>query len=151
MKIEWIEKCKECKGTGVYVGFLEKNSDYGIVCNACKGSGKRHRKFEYEEFQGKEIASVNKILETNPGINIGKTAYDMGGISYQEWYNGKEFPVGSEMREYTCPTWWFQYADYSKKPKWQECFFPGMFSNCQYFPNKNKCWERWDKEFGGKK
>ena len=146
MKIEWIEKCKECKGTGVYVGFLEQNSDYGIVCRSCKGTGKQHKEFEYEEFQGKEISSVNKILETNPGINIGKTAYDMGGISYQEWYNGKEFPVGSEMREYTCPTWWFQYADYSKKPKWQECFFPGMFSNCQCFPDKHKCWERWDKE-----
>ena len=145
MKIDWIEKCKECKGTGVYVGILEQNSDYGVVCRACKGTGKRHRQFEYEEFKGKEIASVNKVLETNPGIMIAKTSDDMGGIPYQEWYDGKEFPVGSEMRKNTCPAWWFQCADHTKKPKWDECTV-GVFSLCKHFPNKHKCWERWDKE-----
>ena len=145
MKIEWIEKCKDCKGTGVYVGFLEQNSDYGVICSSCKGTGTKFREFEYEEFQGKETANVNYVLETNPGIMIGKS-YDMGGISYDEWKQGQKFSVGSEMRKDTCPAWWFQYADYDKKPRWKECWFPGTFSSCQYFPTKHKCWERWDKE-----
>jgi len=145
MIVEWIEKCKECKGTGIYVGVAENYSDYGVICSVCKGSGKRHRKFEYEEFTKKEFANVNKVLEVNPGIIIGKTCWDAGGIHYIDWYNGKEFPIGSEMRNYVCPSWWFQCADYSKKPKWKKCV-SGRFSDCKHFKNKDHCWKKWDEE-----
>jgi len=146
MKIEWVEKCKECKGTGIYVGMAEQHSEYGVVCSNCEGTGKIYRKHEYEEFIEKEISSVSKVLETNPGIYIGDGTKDFGGISYIEWYNGKPFPNGSEMREFTCPAWWFQSADYNKKPRWQECAKYGSFSECKHFSNKRNCWKRWDEE-----
>jgi len=145
MIVEWIEKCKECKGSGIYIGIAEKHSDYGTVCNACKGSGKRHRKFEYEEFVEKEASTVNKVLEVNPGIFLGKTCYDAGGISYMDWRNGQSFPVGSEMRNHVCPAWWFQCADYNKKPRWEKCTY-GAFSKCKHFLNKDQCWKEWDEE-----
>ncbi|HBD93670.1 MAG TPA: hypothetical protein DC057_05820 [Spirochaetia bacterium] len=144
--VAWTEKCKDCGGTGIYVGMAEQNSQYGIICNICKGSGKRERKFVYEEFHEKEFRDdVTVVLETNPGIFIGKNGKAFGGISYMDWWNGKQFPVGSEMRNFTCPAWWFQCADYSKKPKWEKCTY-GAFSKCVHFSNKDQCWERWDEE-----
>lgn len=146
MIIEWVQKCKDCKGTGIFVGMAEQHSGYGIVCYSCKGTGKQHKKIEYEEFEEKEISHVSKVLQTNPGIYLGNGIDDFGGLLYNDWRNGEEFPMGSEMRKFTCPTWWFQYADYTKEPGWDECMIDGKFSNCKHFPNKDQCWKRWDEE-----
>ena len=48
--IEFDEKCKSCKGTGVYQGLAEKNGS-GVVCYKCKGTGCHHVTFEYEDFE----------------------------------------------------------------------------------------------------
>jgi hypothetical protein len=69
-------------------------------------------------------------------------------MSYEAWLDGKPFPSKSEMRQFTCPCWWYQTADYKKKPAWDECLYVGMFSQCSHFANKQSCWERWDREFG---
>jgi hypothetical protein len=50
------------------------------------------------------------------------------------------------MRNYTCPAWWYQSADYTKKPEWEECIACGSFSECKNFSNKEKCWEKFDAE-----
>jgi len=57
----------------------------------------------------------------------------------------------SENRLFTCPAWWYQSADYEKKPRWKECLVCGSFSSCNSFVEKEKCWKRWDVEFGGAK
>ena len=51
----------------------------------------------------------------------------------------------------TCPAWWYQVADYEKKPQWGECLLGTgwRFDECEHFANKAECWDRWDKEFGG--
>ena len=57
------------------------------------------------------------------------------------------FPSGSEMRQFTCPAWWYQAADYEKKPQWDCCGIGGgLFWDCEHFAAKRECWERWDKE-----
>jgi len=144
MKIELIEKCKSCKGTGVYVGMAERDG-YGVVCQDCKGMGKRKFTHEYEEFEQRGDAKIHTILEVNPGIITGGKM-DFGGMPYTNWLDGEKFPHKSEMRKFTCPAWWYQSADYDKKPKWDECAGCGSFSACASFPTKNKCWERFDKE-----
>jgi len=53
-----------------------------------------------------------------------------------------------KMRNYTCPAWWYQIADYKRKPDWDECLILGSFSSCAHFSKKEKCWEKWDKENG---
>ena len=148
--VEFDEKCKSCGGTGLYVGIGERNGA-AVVCHTCNGTGKHHFKYEYEDVEGrKKNDEVERVYEANVGIGIGKgnnySLEDFGGMPYKDWLKGKSFPPKSEMRRFVCPTWWYQSVDYDKKPHWKECHWGG-FSECPHFHNKNKCWERWDKEF----
>jgi hypothetical protein len=149
MKIEWVEKCKSCHGTGIYVGMAERHG-VGVVCHTCKGSGKVHQVVEYEEFTHKEVTTdIQRVIETNPGIICGPINGSIdwvGGMAYEEWLSGKQFAPGMEMREHTCPCWWYQCTDYKKKPEWVECLACGSFSSCIHFGDKASCWERWDRE-----
>lgn len=149
MVFEWVEQCQACKGTGLYVGIAERDG-VAVVCHTCRGTGRVQRKHEYEEFTGrKEREGVERVLEVNPGIIVGKldgTLEWAGGMVYAEWLSGKGFTPGMEMREHTCPAWWYQRSDHKRKPKWDECGF-GLFSSCPHFNNKERCWERWDKEY----
>jgi len=92
------------------------------------------------------------VLKANPGIGVGVlaerglTLESFGGMPYKDWLNGKPFPAGSEMRDYTCPAWFYQSADYDRKPGWDWCTISGTFSGCSHFSTKEKCWERFDKE-----
>jgi hypothetical protein len=148
--IEIDEKCPDCKGTGLYIGLAERDGS-AVVCHKCKGTGCFHYVHEYELFtEREERADVKMVVEVNPGICIGAgndcKLTDFGGMSYSDWTEGKPFPKGSEMRQFTCPAWWYQLANYSKKPDWKECLLCGSFSSCRHFPDKAQCWERWDKE-----
>lgn len=148
-RIEFDEKCKACNGTGLYVGIAERDG-YAVVCHDCNGTGKYHFVHEYEEFEGRvERRGIRRVIQYNPGIVVGGD-HDFGGMSYEDWISGKEFKPGMEMRKYTCPCWWYQVADYSKKPNWIECWSTSLFPRCKHFSEKEKCWERWDKEFGNK-
>ena len=148
MKVEWVEKCRACEGTGIYVGVCERYGKVGVVCYNCKGTGKRYQKHTYEEFTGLvNRDDVVTILQSNVGVDV-DSQDDIGGMPYTEWLEKKEFPPKSELRKYTCPAWWYQSVDYDWKPKWKECGSGGMFLMCPSFGKKDKCWERWDKEFG---
>jgi len=152
LKIE--RQCTDCNGTGLYVGMAEHNGA-AVVCHGCRGTGKEIIEIDNTPFTGrKERLDVKCVYQTNPGICMGTgnghTLEEFGGMPYKEWALGLKFPKGSEMRKYTCPAWFYQSADYEKKPNWKECG-GGSFSACSSFPNKEKCWKRWDKEFGGKR
>jgi hypothetical protein len=153
--IEFDEECPSCRGTGLYVGFAEKDG-FAVVCHTCDGTGKHHFEHTYNEFTyRKDVQGVKRVLETNPGIGIGigtteegeiLTFESFGGMPYLEWVAGLPFPKGSEMRNYICPAWWYQGADYKQKPDWNECRGVGSFSSCKCFKTKEKCWERFDTE-----
>jgi hypothetical protein len=154
--IEINEKCQSCKGTGLYHGLGESDGS-AVVCHTCGGTGCHKFRHEYEDFTERVADfSTRRVYEVNPGIGIGKGTLDgkrlrledLGGMPFEEWAKGKPFPKRSEMRAYTCPAWWYQCADYDKKPKWRECHenLGVSFSQCKHFGNKAKCWERWDKE-----
>jgi hypothetical protein len=148
--IEIYHQCKSCDSTGLYVGLAERDGS-AVVCHTCKGSGRQHTKIEYDDFEGRLLrADVHHVVQANPGIvvgtNNGQYQYsDFGGMSYRDWSEGKPFPQGSENRRFTCPAWWYQTADYAKKPEWKECDW-GLFSSCKHFGNKAECWKRWDRE-----
>jgi hypothetical protein len=149
---EVMEKCPDCKGTGLYVGMAEK-SGAAVVCYTCKGTGCKHYRHEYEPFTKREDTpiGISRVFQVNPGICIG--AKDdaglsaFGGMPIKEWESGLPFLPGMEDRLHTCPAWFYQSADYSKKPNWEECGW-GMFSACKNFPCKSFCWEKWDAYFG---
>jgi hypothetical protein len=145
-------KCKSCGGTGIYVGFGEKDGA-GIVCHTCNGTGCQIIKIDWEPFHCRiKTDKVKRVFRCNPGIFIGESddgklrLKDFGGMPYDEWWKGLPFPSRGEMRQFVCPTWWYQNVAYSPKPNWKECVMGGSFSECKYFPEKNKCWERWDEE-----
>lgn len=152
--IELDYECQACKGTGIYKGMAERG-DFGVVCCKCEGTGKAHFKFEYDDFiKRRKRNNVKQVLEVNPGIiadtgeNYQFTLDSFGGMKYEDWFAGKPFPPKSEMRQFTCPAWWCQSANYDLKPTWcHECGFDfGAFSSCPCFLEKAKCWERFDSE-----
>ena len=150
--IEFDEQCQSCNGTGLYSGMCE-GKGAAVVCSTCNGTGCEHFKHTYEEFKGRKPRSgIKRVYEVNPGIGIGEgnghTLEQFGGMSYTDWSVGKPFPAGSENREFTCPAWWYQIADYKCKPNWSECWgnTGSRFSKCPYFNKKSRCWERWDRE-----
>jgi hypothetical protein len=143
-------KCKACGGTGLYVGFAEKDGS-AVICHDCKGTGKFHFRYEYEEFTKRATRNnVKWILQNNPGIGIGEgngfKFSDFGGMSYKDWKSGKKFDDSMAMKKYTCPAWWYQSVDYKRKPNWETCPGIGSFSDCPHFKTKEKCWSRFEKE-----
>ena len=152
--IEFDHICPSCKGKGLYVGLAERDGS-AVVCHTCKGTGCKHTRIEYDDFEGRiESTDVTRVIKCNPGICVGTgkdgqlQLSDFGGQSYEDWKAGKRFPSGSEMRRFTCPAWWYQTANYDLKPHWDECLGCGVFSNCEHFATKDECWARWDEEFG---
>lgn len=153
--VEFDYECTNCKGTGIYVGFAEQDGA-GVVCHTCRGTGKAHRKFEYDDFEGRKARpNIKRVYEANPGVCIGGgpdsviALEDFGGMDYQEWLDGKPFPPKSECREYICPAWWYQTVNYGLKPNWCREYgssICGVFSECPRFPQKELCWARFDKE-----
>lgn len=151
--IEFDQQCKDCNGTGIYIGLAERDG-VGVVCRRCKGIGHHKVSIEYDDFEGlTPRANIKRIVRTNPGIVIGESEKDnlslddFGGMPYSDWLIGKPFPSGSEDRKHTCPAWFYQSADCTKKPNWASCGW-GYFGDCKNFCRKDECWARWDKEFG---
>ncbi len=156
-KIEIKAECDKCGGTGLYSGMGESD-EVAVVCHRCKGTGERLIVIEYKDFTGrKERPGTLRVIEWNPGIKVGgiksgeSPPNEFGGMDYDTWKVGMSFLPGMEMRKYTCPSWWYQGANYKKKPDWNCC--PGVgrkFSSCTYFDCKASCWTRWDEEHGRK-
>ena len=156
--IEFDHECKTCKATGLYVGMAER-SGCAVVCQYCNGTGKDHTKIEYDDFENrKPQTDVVWVVRCNPGICIGVgpneenstlTWDDFGWMPYEDWAHNMPFPEKSEMRRWTCPAWWYQCADYDKRPNWDECGC-GAFSSCRHFPTKLSCWARFDREQASK-
>ena len=144
------QKCQSCGGTGLYVGFAEKDG-FAVVCHTCKGTGQVTFTHEYEDFEGRVAQEgVAQVVQHNPGIGLGTnetlTHESFGGVPYADWRDGKPFPPQSEMRRYVCPAWWYQGVNYKLKPSWDKCLGCGSFSGCEHFADKAACWDRWDKE-----
>lgn len=146
------EKCQSCKGTGLYHGIAEREGA-AVVCHKCKGTGCHTFVHEYEVFTHRvESRGIERVYETNPGICIGAgnghTLEEFGGMPIKEWESGLPFKAGMENRKYTCPCWWYQSTNYKLKPEWDECNrnLGRTFSQCDYFPTKDACWDKWDKE-----
>jgi hypothetical protein len=150
-ELEFEAECESCGSSGLFVGMAEHDGA-AVVCHTCEGTGKHIIKVSYDDFEGRKPPEkpIERVFEVNPGIGIGKKLpkFDLdhfGGMPFADWNEGKPFPEHSEMRAFTCPAWWYQSADYKKKPDWKECTW-GAFSSCKHFPTKVKCWLRFDKE-----
>jgi len=131
-----------------------------VVCHTCKGTGCQHLRVEYEPFleQQPSPASVKRVYRVNPGIVIGRgkngeyALADFGGVPVADWHRDPSCVnrPGTENRQFTCPAWWYQTAEYALKPDWNDderkCHGIGSFSSCKHFHEKAGCWAKWDRE-----
>ena len=147
--IEREAACAACQATGLFVGMAER-SGAAVVCYKCKGTGMVRLRFEWDDFTGRKPRDgVLRVYRCNPGIVIGEGGGyrldDFGGLPTDAWRRGEPFGPGTEDRAHTCPAWFYQSADYARKPQWAECE-GGLFSSCRKFPDKAACWRRFDAE-----
>lgn len=146
MKQKIEAQCSSCNGSGLYSGMAE-SGDLAVVCSRCDGSGKMT--ITYTPFTGrKKRRGIKRVILTNTGYKLNAELVGSYGLTYKEWWDGKLFVPGTEVRNYSCPASWYQSADYDRKPNWDECAASlGLsWSECKHYANKEKCWERWDRE-----
>ncbi len=138
-------QCHDCRGTGLYTGIGERDG-LAVVCGKCEGTGQKD--ISYTPFTGRKTReNVRKVIQVNPGIVI-SPELTQGGAGYQEWLDNPESArsPGREVREFYCPTWWYQRADSKLLPEWDECIKFGDITKCPSFQQMEKCWERFDRE-----
>jgi len=157
-KIEMDIQRQSCKGTGVYVGRAERDGA-AIVCYKCKGTGKVHYEFEYEEFTGlKERDGVERVYKGGYGFAIAPRKLDFDGIgtvdmqkegvSYDEFKKGK---MPEHIKQLACPMLADQGACQKIKGFLKECeridgkslWGRGILS-CKNQSNKLDCWKRFE-------
>jgi hypothetical protein len=151
-RIEFEQECPTCEGTGIFAGLAERDG-FGVQCYECKGAGVQTTVVEWDEFTGrKPRADIVTVIEVNPGIVLGLQGANgktwrhdsFGGMPYNDWFQGAPFPDKSENREFTCPAWWYQSADYSKKPK--GCPVALAFTQCPKYGDRSECWAKFDRK-----
>lgn len=137
--------CRSCGGSGIYVGLGERDGA-GVVCHTCKGVPRSARE------------GITRVFLYNPGIligvdnakglTLGLKLCDFGGMPIEDWLALRPFVVGTEMRQFSCPAWYYQAVNEKLRPRWHECAGTGTFSKCSSFGDKAQCWARWDDQFG---
>lgn len=143
------EQCPTCEGTGLFVGPAERDGA-AVVCRKCKGAGHYHCRYEWIPFTGRKPRDdIVRVFAANPGVHIscihGLSLVAFGGMSFDDWDASKPFPAKAEMRNYTCPAWWYQCDPAHTKPEWERCTY-GTFPGCAHFACKDECWARFDEE-----
>lgn len=145
--IEFDYECPSCKGSGIYVGFAEKNGA-GVKCHNCD-KGKAHFKMKYKEFtRTKKRKDVTTVYARNLGYVLSPDV-SSGGVPYEKYLKeGEKTLYGKEQqqRDLYCPSWYWQSHNYKLKPDWEECICCGTFTDCKHFEDKGKCWEKFDIE-----
>jgi len=147
--------CQSCDGTGLYSGMCERDG-CAVVCHNCSGTGKYKYNFSYEEFKEKKIKKdIKRVFQRTCGFVHGpkdvKTEegklieFSKAGCSYSEWLKGiKPKP----MKELYCPYLWtgqdLQCKDVNNLYKTRcrvKLGLGGLITGCEYFKDKEKCWE----------
>lgn len=138
-----LVECRSCSGSGLHQGYAERVG-IAVVCRECGGSGAQAQ--GYTPFVSRrEVEGVERVLSHNPGIGLNDPTQ---GVDYGDWQRDPLAVVrpGSEVRDVTCPAWWYQGSRAQAVVDWPECQSAMRFRNCRLFPQKAKCWERFDLE-----
>lgn len=147
--VEVETECPSCHGTGVYKSVFEHGRT-GVVCRTCEGSGLHIVK--YRPFQGRQRrADVQRVYPRSGHV---VDDHIEGGVEYEAFFNNESAPnvVGNELRGVMCPAGrWKDEPGFQKIALWKTCEahvqWGGRFSLCPCFPNKQACWELFDKQY----
>lgn len=156
-KIDIMIECPSCKGTGVYSGMGE-SKNVAVVCKTCKGTGEYHYVYSYNEFTGRKKATgIDRVYLDGYGYKIGKgkinfsdvgmVDMDKEGVSYDEFLEGK---MPEHIKKLACPMLADQgtcheitgFVDKCNELNGRHFSF---IKECKYYPNREKCWKRFEK------
>jgi hypothetical protein len=159
-KIELEICCPACKGTGLYVGFAEKDG-CAVVCYKCEGTGKVvviHEIFQ----ERKRRTDVKRVFSCSCGYvhapddvmgerNGEPFLYEFSkyGCTYDEWLEGVE-PM--PMEQLYCPYIWDNRGVGNEPlPRCREGrkSFYGRISDCKFFKDRAECWKLYWGEISG--
>lgn len=157
-KLELEIQCKSCQGTGLYQGVGEGKGT-AVVCYDCKGTGKAHYSFQYEEFTGRKLRDdVERVYRRGSpyklGLgkinfdDIGEIDMDHEGISYREFLNGD---TPKHIKQLGCPMMVDQGACHEIKGFVETCNelnggWINYIPNCKNKKNILQCWKRFEEE-----
>ena len=152
MKIEWVQQCVSCRGSGIYAGIGECQGA-GVVCHTCDGTGRQQMLVEYNEFTGlKSRSDIRMVYPRNCGYKLSDKlpGTEGGGIPYLDWLKNPDIfsEPKREMRGQSCPHLWT-----GQEWSWDGCKAlrgGDDIRSCKHFCNKAKCWDKFDRELPGK-
>lgn len=148
--------CQSCNGTGLYSGMCERDG-CAVICYNCNGTGKFKYVFSYEEFKEQKMKrGIKRVFQRTCGFVHGpndvKTEegklieFSKAGCSYPAWYYEGENP--KPVKELYCPYLWTQQSLQSKDVNnlyKNQCkvklSLGSSITSCEYFKDKEKCWE----------
>jgi hypothetical protein len=143
--------CKSCDGTGLYIGFAEKEG-CAVVCYHCKGTGGNGitrkekygviRVFAHSAGYGHAPTGRHKHNKTGKYFN-----FEDGGCTYEEWKQGVQ---PRPLKGLYCPYLWTQQELQNKDKN-------GLYKNycskilgfnsiidCKRYPKMDECWDIYD-------
>lgn len=151
--------CPNCNGTGLYIGFAERDGA-AVICYKCKGTGKKE--YEYTPFNGRNIKSgVTRVFSKNQGYILkgsGSIDYELDdntklhiefdkvGVSHNEWLHGKQPKL---IRGLGCPLSSDQGACHDIEGFTNECNklngdLVYHIPNCTLYNQCDSCWDRFE-------
>lgn len=129
-----IAQCSECEGTGLKIGWAEKDGA-AIVCRRCHGSGSQE--ISYTPFTGRrENPQALRVWQRNPGYRVSPEHTD-GGVLVADWLANPELALKPEaaMQSTVCPAMWYQQKTF------KECSDNQRYHQCPLWTNKARCWD----------
>lgn len=145
--VKFTQECPVCNGYGTITRTAEMEM-FAAICHICHGKGCIENNVKYKKFTKRKVnEKLNRIFPERCPVITG-LEYNTG-MSYQEWLEGKPFPKRSEPRKTCCPTQWKRWTDPANCPEWVECenyWEKKSYDYCDFYKDKQKCWERYDAE-----
>lgn len=104
--VEVDVECSSCGGTGVYVGFAEKDG-IAVVCSTCSGAGHYIKKNLLWSGVRRIRDKVTMVVYQNVGVVL-EPGIDPHEITYEEFLAGKMPQVSTKEEVYISAAVWKQ-------------------------------------------
>lgn len=156
-----LEQCNSCEGTGLYVGFAERDGA-SVVCKDCGGTGSKYVYHSFKKFDKRlKREGVKRVYKNGGGYVISAKDIKMEdgsvirmsqfGVSYDDWLDGKK-PI--PIKDLLCP---YQHKGQDMrgendvndlyKTRCSKCLRCGStISDCILRGEMDKCWRIFDGE-----
>jgi len=152
-------RCNDCKGTGLYQGFGEKDGAF-VICLDCEGKGYVDIKITYDKFDElRKESKCKRVYSDGMGYTITDQdvtsskeqfmPFSKYGCSYEDWLKGvKPIPIKFLGCPYQETNQGLQSRDKNNlyKTRCKDNTELGRtITECKLYTEKDKCWELYEK------